>query len=85
MTFERFFKSTVIAVLLAFLCLVWGFRDKGRYVYERRADRAQDILLDSRTGHLFYLNVNSGEGWRREPVSLEENPLTGEQTSHWAW
>lgn len=86
--FDKLFKIFLAVVLLIGLRLAWGAREganNGRYVYQFRADRSQDVLLDTRTGRLFYLNILNGPEHGQTPVSLEENPLTGEQSNHWAW
>jgi hypothetical protein len=80
MTLDRFFKPALLVLLSATLYLAWGMKDNGRYVYEKRPDGAQDILLDTRTGRLFYLY-----GGERYPASVEVNPINGETTNHWAW
>jgi hypothetical protein len=50
---EKLFKLALLLVVAASLWIAWGVRDYGRYVYVRRADTPQDVLLDTRTGRIF--------------------------------
>lgn len=86
MTFDLGFKALVLAALF----LAWNGRpvqnDNNRYIYQVRSNGAQDILLDTRTGRLFYLNILRNDyDANHTPVSLEEDPLTGERVAHWDW
>jgi len=89
MTFDKLFKTFVVVVLTISVWMAWDFRQtgiNGRYVYQFRADRAQDVLFDTQTGHLFYINVADFEKVSNTtPVTVEENPFTGQLISHWAW
>lgn len=70
--FDKCFKVFIAAVLLIGLWLAWGAREvinNGRYVFRQRVDRAADVLLDTRTGRLFYLDsFSGGSDLTRHPV-----------------
>jgi hypothetical protein len=82
MTFDRLFKTAILIVLSALLYLAWGMKNTGRYVYNPRVDKAQDILLDIQTGRMFYLNVGNEV---HDAISVEEDPLRGAMSSYWAF
>jgi hypothetical protein len=86
---DKLFKPFVVIALLIGLWLALGARwkgiDDGRYVYQHRTDQAQDVLVDTRTGLLFYISPGSPEELAHKPVTFEVNPLTGQLTVHWAW
>ena len=65
MIFDRAFNLVLLAVLITVLYIAWGLRDNGRYVYQARTNRAQDVLVDTRTGRLYYLNI--GNQGRKQP------------------
>jgi hypothetical protein len=66
--------------VLAVALWLFGGAGTGRYQYVRRAEAAQDAILDTRTGRVYFLNFRS-----EDPASIAVDPMTGETEQHWRW
>jgi hypothetical protein len=62
MTFDRFFKVSLLAILLGFLFVAWTMRENGRYIYHPGTEQGTSwIVIDSRTGVVFMFGTEVAE------------------------